>query len=102
MASVIVDLEAGTAPASAHAALEAEAVYDELLDHVHACRHCWERREALWRADRLCATGRNLIAAYASAVVVASTSAQDADAALAVRFGVEPAPRPVVLAGGAG
>lgn len=48
-----------------------EAVYDELLGHVGECRRCWEWREAPWRGDRMCSTGRALVDAYAAAVVTA-------------------------------
>jgi hypothetical protein len=46
----------------------AEAVYEELLGHVHDCRRCWEWREALWRRNRLCPAGADLVDAYAAAV----------------------------------
>ncbi len=79
----------------------AEAVYDELLDHVYRCAHCWPWRDVLWRAERLCDTGKGLIAAYAEAVVTACAGDEnDANAALSVRFGVEPPPPLVVLPGG--
>lgn len=92
--SVVVRLEArpGDRAASVHEAEAAEAVYDELLDHAHGCGHCWPWRDALWQAAKLCATGRELIAAYAEAVVSASVDEDDANAALSVRLGVEPAP----------
>ncbi len=79
----------------------AEAVYDGLLEHVYRCAHCWPWRDALWRAERLCDTGKALIGDYAEAVVTACEGNEDdANAALSVRFGVEPAPTLVVLPGG--
>jgi len=87
------------APASAHAAVEAERVYDDLIDHIERCaRGCFPWREQPWRRDDLCDQGAALVDDYAAAVVKASASALDAGAAVAVRLGYPaPAARPVVL-----
>ena len=80
---------------------EAEAISMELLGHTYRCAHCWPWRDVLWQADRLCDTGKELIGAYAEAVVAACAGdEEDANAALSVRFGQETAPALVVLQGG--
>jgi hypothetical protein len=66
---------------------DAEAVYDELLEHLTSCRRCWEWRAALWRTDRLCAAGAGMVDDYAAAVCAESAPAV-ANVQLSGRVGV--------------
>ena len=51
------------------AAVDSEAVYEQLITHVWPCRTCWPWRNQLWAVHRLCPIGASLADRYALAEV---------------------------------
>ena len=50
------------------AELDAELIYDLLVNHAWQCRTCWPWRNQLWAVHRLCPTGAQLADHYAVAL----------------------------------
>jgi hypothetical protein len=49
--------------------LDAELIYDRLVNHAWQCRSCWPWRNQLWAVHRLCPVGAGLADRYALAEV---------------------------------
>jgi len=49
-------------------------VNDEIVRHYLRCGTCWQWRYELWRWDRLCATGADLLDRYTVAQARSSSS----------------------------